>query len=85
MRHVIDMPHNLEGNATDGLHGGDMRANFGDRHPDTNKREGRCLVGNIHLITPYFIKTRLAFGHNQSELAFFFTKKSQPLFDFRVR
>lgn len=69
---------------TVGQHGGDMRAVAGGRHPNTSKREGRCLGDNIHLITPQYIKTKLEFGWNLSELARFFTKETEPLFHFRV-
>ena len=64
--------------------GGTCGPIFGGRHQITNKREDRCLVGNIHLITRDYIKIRLAFGHNLSELALIFTKEIQPLFDFRL-
>ena len=69
---------------TVGQHGGDMRTIFGGRHPNTNKREGRCLADNIHLITLEYIKLRLELGLYLSELAFFFTKETEPLIHFRI-
>ena len=76
------MPHNLEGeDAANNLHGGDMRTVW-RRHQNTSKREGRCLVRNIHQLAPNCIKVRLEFGLNLSELAFIFTKKAQPFFHF---